>query len=153
MRMRGKKPIFSYKDTWDLETVLNPVIAAGLRKFYEVKHSPKSKWFGVSGKVIHDYQVANGLDIRMDTSKELLEKVDQYWDEILLKMIYAFEDKEPEGVSYNFDWDVVFDPKFRMVLTGDPKEKERYDKDCETHRQKVLEGRQLFIDYYDCLWW
>lgn len=152
-RLKGKKPIFSVKSTWNLENTLNPIIAAGLRKFYDVKHSPKGEWFGVPGKAIYSYQIANGLDVKMDTSEELLSEVSKYWDEILLKMIYAFEDKEPEIMSYNFDWDVSFDPEFTMTLTGDPKEKDRYDKDCEIHREKVLEGRKLFVEYYDCLWW
>jgi hypothetical protein len=42
MRMKGKKPIFSYKDTWSLDMVLSPIIAEGLKKFLEVKRGAKS---------------------------------------------------------------------------------------------------------------
>jgi hypothetical protein len=35
--MRGKKPIFSYKDTWNLDMTLLPIIIEGLKKFRAVE--------------------------------------------------------------------------------------------------------------------
>ena len=151
--MKGKKVIMSYKDTYNMDTVLNPVIAAWLKKFIEVKHSDKARLFGVpTGALAHHGLISEDRPI---------EDADKVWDEVLEKMLYAFDDNEPNITKYDFDFDFVptsVDPEYGQCYTmqlkpGTEAENERYDRDMKEHEAKVKEGRELFFKFYDNLWW
>ena len=137
--MKGKKPIFSYKDTWDLTVVLNPIIAEGLIKFRDtLEHSEKNfipcnltpnapkGWEGV-----HVYDEGD-IDLK------------QEWLDTLDKMIYAFKNEEPE-----YEGDFI-----PMTLTPtDESLWEKYLEDMNRHSERVKEGLHLFAKHYHDLWW
>ena len=151
MRMKGKKPIFNRKDTWSLNDVLSPIIAEGLKKFLEVKRSEKGEWFGVPGGAIEEYQKRNELPIDgWHADNETLKEADKVWEEILEKMIYAFENKEPNPDDYGYN--IEFKDG-KMVITGNVLERKRYAKDVTIHENKVKEGHELFGKFYNNLWW
>ena len=151
MKLKGKKPIFSYKDTWSLDHTLSPIISEGLKKFLEVKRSEKSEWFGVPGIAIDEYQKRNNLPReRFSATDEQLKEADKIWEEMLELMIYAFDAKEPDIGDYKFDFDFV-DGELKVV--GSLEGKSRYDQDMKEHEQKVLEGQELFGRAFKHLWW
>lgn len=146
MRMKGKKVIFNYRDTWDLSETLRPIIAAGLRKFLEVKANPKhSDWFGVPMR----------LDVaRIDASEDVVKE----WDDVLNKMLFAFESREPDMSDYDFTLDFVpkEDDELRgsmLVVKGKQSEYDRYREDVDEYHIKRQEGYELFGKYFSSLWW
>jgi hypothetical protein len=155
MRFKGKKPIASYKDTYDLPTVFDPIIAEGLRKFIEVKHGEKSGLFGVPTGAL----VLHGLVTEKET--EDLVYCDKVWDDVLNKIHYAFSDNGPNIREYDFDFDWIesgyvegYGQTYTMKLKeGTEAENARYDTDMKKHEAKVKEGRELFYKFYDNLWW
>ena len=147
MRMRGKKPIFSRKDTWDLGHTLSPIIAAGLKKFKEVVREPDT-----CAGCPFDF-VPNRVDVSDEELREGIVK----WHEVLDKMIYAFDRKEPEIPDGVFSDESV--PIEGSDLTGvrvhiDNQELyDEYKRDMEEWDRKVKEGRGLFSQHYSSLWW
>ncbi len=90
MRMKGKKPIFNYKDCWSLDNVLSDIIYAGLVKFKEelVDHPFKG----------HPIDFCDEAGDSTDTSF-------QEWIDTIDKMIYAFDlSQEPDIGDYNFSF-------------------------------------------------
>lgn len=79
MRMRGKLPIFSEKDCWNLDQTLLPIILEGLKKFRKVN--------------VHGYALIDDL-----CSSE------EEWQAILDEIIEALSQKEPE---YTGGWQDV----------------------------------------------
>ena len=148
MRMKGKKPIFNYKDTWSLDMVLSPIIAEGLKKFLEVKRSDKSDYFGIPGGVIEEYRKRNNLpEDGWHHTNEDLAKADVLWEEILEEMIYAFEDKEPNPDDFGYN---ITLKDGQLVSTGD---KEGFNKAMQEHEARVANGHELFGKFYKNLWW
>ena len=163
MRMKGKKAIFNYKDTYCLDNVLNPVILGALKKFYEVKHSDKSHLFGIPyhNLIKHGhYALPEGSSI-FDRTHAQDSEADAIWDEILLKMIYAFEGdlNVPDWDDYDFDYNTVVDGEdpeygklYRLESTNKD-ESSRYHDDMVQHNKRVKEGQELFGQFYDSLGW
>jgi hypothetical protein len=156
MRMKGKKPIFSYKDTWSLDSVLSPIIAEGLKKFLEVSNDPeKGQWFGVPG--IFETE---GLNLENDEDHLIAF---QAWQDCIEEMIYAFENKEPNMNDYDFSYvkgshhgekSGPDDRWTRHHMVPDNKDEyDRYRNDETIHLRKVQKGYDLFGKYYSALWW
>jgi hypothetical protein len=145
MRMKGKKPIFSYKDTFDLDATLSPIIYAGLVKFREVITSSDHEFArGVPGKVISEYYPD------YDGTGELPEGSFEKWVEIIDKMIFAFdESRVPDISEYNLLYECFDDD----IDEGNEDRHKKYDSDIREWRSKVLKGNHLFAEYRDCLWW
>lgn len=145
MKYTGKKGWqASVKDTWSLDATLSPIIAAGLRKFLE--------------------QGADKLGIPDAFYKECdLDEGSRQWIASIEKMLYAFEQEEPDINNYDFDFQFVDDEgnksKFPeacvpyTMQTTNPEEKARYDKHMEVHEQLRQEGLDLFAKYFKNLWW
>lgn len=145
MRMKGKKPIFGYKDTFNLDATLKPIIHAGLVKFREVITSSDHEFArGVPGKVLSvHYPDYDGMS-------EVPEGSFEKWVEIIDKMIFAFDDnEEPDIMEYDLRYEWFGDD----IDEGNEDRHKKYDADKSEWRIKVLEGRQMFADYQDCLWW
>lgn len=124
MRLRGKKPIFDIRDTYSLNSVLSPIIAAGLKRFREVSEMPDfSDRFGTP------------IEIYCEFGEEQAAKE---WKNIIDKMIYAFDVDEPVAPNSIFSCDDSF---------------ENYKSLCDDHHKKVQEGLELFAKYYLSLWW
>ncbi len=118
----------SYGDTWCMDETLAQIIAKHLRAFLKViKESP---YGGFPGELCDRYGHEQG-------AKE--------WNNILRKMIYAFEEykRRPE-IELNDDLE-------EDEIDG---EAEREREALEAERQKrIKEGMQLFVDYFKDLWW
>jgi hypothetical protein len=154
MRMKGKKPIFSYKDTWSLDSVLSPIISAGLKKFIEVSNDPeKGQWFGVPG--IFETE---GLNLENDEDHLIAF---QAWQECIEEMIYAFDNKDPDINDYDFSYvdgpghgEPTGNNTFRWNIVSDNiDESQRYREDSRNHEKRVQRGYDLFGKYYSALWW
>ncbi len=152
MRMRGKKPLFSYKDTWSLEMTLSPIICEGLKKFLEVISS-EDNCAGCPNTIF----IENNLD---PESKEDFDKALEIWYDELQKMIFAFDpNNEPKIEDYDFDYlhrnrKESEDGTVRYSLESTNKdEEERYNNALKEYAQKCEEGRMSFCKFYDSLWW
>lgn len=139
---------FGYKDTYGLDSTLNPIIAAGVRKFKEVlvTRNKDGKCFGVPSSVCYSDNVTD-TDI-------------QNWFDILDKIIYTFEDKEPDISAYNYnikmingDVDPVTGNTQVFFECDNDQEYNRYTNDLEIHVKKVQDGLNLFAKHYKDLWW
>lgn len=71
------------------------------------------------------------------------------WHSKIEKMIYAFEDIEPDICQYDFE----FGPIEENLPISNQAEYDRYRSDSDKHQQKVEEGRMLFAKHYSSLWW
>lgn len=143
MRMRGKKPLFGYKDTWNLDATLNTVIAAGLIKFKEVIQSDNCA--GCPGVFVED------------ESDAAHNKGMKDWYATLDKMIYAFSADEPEipddlFVMHSKPCEEEGYSEVNIEITDELAHK-RYREEEADHWKKVQEGRILFAKHYDSLWW
>lgn len=149
MRFKGKKPIASYKDTWNLEQTLRPIIGAAIRKFLEVKQQ-NSDWFGVPGVFTTD-----------ETSN--FEDAAKIWQEILEKMDYAFNQPAPNMDDYDFKFNKMTSKEVEVhgeimhrlgpITVTNEEELERYKKDEAEWKARCQEGYELFGKYFKHLWW
>ena len=143
---------FGYRDTYSLDHTLSPIIYAGLSKFHEVLEK-RNKEGGCLGVPI-DYCANPDVDV---TDQEV-----QNWLDDIKKMMYAFENKEPDMRNYNFSLDVVPVPGGiakegcsvpYTIECDNQEEKARYYADLDVHEKKVQEGLNLFANKYKSLWW
>ena len=150
MRMRGKKAIFNFKDTWSLDLVLSPIISAGLKRFKEVITDPKNEdSVGYPG-ALHVIAEEDATDDEMRA----------LWVDTLDTMIYAFDAKEPEMPNGMFkhtpnEVEVISGTKYTSteLKVKDEVRFARYKQDRDLHWAKVKEGHALFARFYTSLWW
>jgi len=145
----------SYRDTYSLDMTLPPIIYAGLSKFHSVleQKNREGKCLGVP----NEYCANPDVDV---TDQEI-----QNWLDDIKKMMYAFENKEPDMSLYNFKLTMVpvecelaksYEGKFGKSYTiecDNLEEKARYYVDCDEHERLVQEGLDLFSQKYRSLWW
>lgn len=155
MRYTKGKWVASYRDTYSLDYTLSPIIYAGLSKFYEVLEK-RNKEGGCLG-VPNEYCANPDVDV---TDQEV-----QNWLDDIKKMMYAFENKEPDMDLYNFklmtvpyedDITKVYEPKYGRsfkIECDNEEEKARYYADLDAHDKRVQEGLDLFSLRYKSLWW
>jgi len=152
MRLKGKKAIFNTKDTWDLDSTLSPIICAGLKKFKEVISDKKqNSSVGVPCNLLID----SGLDPQND---EDVDKGFELWLETLDKMIYSFEDIEPDlddySVSFVYDKeDIDSGFSWKNLRPSDEVAYADFRGAEDKHAAKVQEGLELFARYFKNLWW
>lgn len=150
IKRRGKWQ-FGYKDTFSLDYTLSPIIYAGLSRFHEVlsKRNKEGSCIGIPNEYMKD------------ESEWVTDSDVQDWLDDIKKMMYAFENKEPEMKDYNFSLSMV------PVEGGVAKEgcsvpytiecdnegeKARYYADMDVHEKRVQEGLNLFGQKYKSLW-
>lgn len=157
MKMRGKLPIFGYKDTYSLCDTFDPIIYQGLKKFKEVVTSSDHPW-GASTpcKVLCEL-----FPDAKNFTNEQSEQGHKVWLDYLDEMIYAFKNKEPDISEYKFTFvegeghgEKTSDGFYQYNMEADNQEEyDRYKDDCKEHEERVEFGRGLFIKFYSCLWW
>lgn len=157
MRMKGKKPIFNYKDTFSMDATLNPIIHAGLTKFADtIEEKINDPWIGVPSSVLADYFPDH------DVEDEITNDHVMKWIEIVREMAFAFSDYEPDPGDYGFEIEFIGTsdhPKEEVVVytrrtrINNQDEWDRYGKDIELARKRADKGRELFAKYYNDLWW
>ena len=130
---------------------LSPIIYAGLSKFYEVLEK-RNKEGGCLG-VPNEYM--------KDEAEWITDSDVQDWLDDIKKMMYAFENKEPDMKDYNFSLEMV--PVQGVAKEGmsvpytiecdNEEEKARYYADMDAHELRVQEGLNLFGQKFKSLWW
>ena len=143
---------FGYKDTWSMDLVLKQIIADGVRKFKEVIIEKKdTDYVSVPISVFTKEELSNFVDV---TDEHF-----QRWVDILDKIIYAFEDNEPSTDDYNYTHEFIrgepdeHGNTSMTILRSDENEHQRWLNDSKIHKDKVLDGRKLFAEHFDGLWW
>jgi len=143
---------FGYRDTYSLDHTLSPIIHAGLSKYHEVLEK-RSKENGCLG-VPSEYCANPDVDV---TDQEV-----ENWLDDIQKMMYAFENKEPDMRDYNFSLEMVPVPGGAAkegrsipytIECDNEEEKARYYADMDVHELRVQEGLNLFGQKYKSLWW
>lgn len=151
MRMRGKKAIYNYSDTFSLESTLAPIIKAGLEKFRDVlvQRNSQGDILGIPCGVENTHQI-----LLEDGSEEAFQE----WISTLDKMIVGFSD-EIDIAEYDFSYDMTNEKveedgsvSYTLSCTNED-EATRYREDCKLHHQQRLEGRELFAKHFEDLWW
>lgn len=143
---------FGYRDTYSLDHTLSPIIYAGLSRFHEVLER-RNKEGGCLG-VPNEYCANPDVDV---TDQEV-----QNWLDDIKKMMYAFENKEPDMRDYNFSLSMVEVPNGvakegcsvpYTIECDNEEEKARYYADMDVHEAKRQEGLDLFSSKFRSLWW
>ena len=152
MRYSKGKWIASYRDTYSLDHTLSPIIHAGLSKFHEVleKRNKEGGCLGVPSEYMKD------------ESEWVTDSDVQDWLDDIKKIMYAFENKEPDMKDYSFSLNMVPVPGgiakegYSVPYTiecDNEEEKARYYADMDAHEKRVQEGLNLFGQKYKSLWW
>lgn len=151
MYMNRKGVQFGSRDCYDLRIVLGKINANAIRTFKETieKRDKEGLMYGLPCDVcefddnygVKDWQAAK-----------------QKWFDILDAIIYALEDKEPCSSDYYDTQMICGEPDSRglipvTIVRSDEEAHEKYAEDYKIHREKVLEGRKLFAEHFDSLWW
>lgn len=153
MRLKGKLPIFNYKDTWSLDSTLSPIICEGLKKFLEVVTS-EDTCAGCPHIIFNE----NNLN---SESEEDFDKALEIWHNELRKMIFAFDEdaEKPDIGGYDFEIRFVDLGKTEKGFTrtrteiDSQDEYDRYNKDIEDYEEKRREGLELTFKRWNNLWW
>ena len=155
MRYTRGKWTASYRDTFSLDTTLSPIIYAGLSRFHDVleQKNREGKCIGIPSAYCSDCETGpTDIDV-------------QNWLDDIKKMMYAFENKEPDMSLYDFKLTMVpvecnlaksYEGKFGKSYTiecDNLEEKARYRADCDEHERLVQEGLDLFAKRWKSLWW
>lgn len=142
----------SYRDTWSLDQTLSPIIYAGLSKFHSVLEQ-KNREGGCLG-VPSEYCANPDVDV---TDQEV-----QDWLDDIKKMMYSFENKEPDMEAYDFHMNMIpveggvakegCSIPYTIVSTNQA-ETDRYTEACREHERLVQDGLDLFSQKFKSLWW
>ena len=147
MRYTGRKGWkASYRDTWNLDSALSPIILAGLERFKEVMD--KDIYSGVPSRLVENHDGPTDEEAKL-------------WRTIIDKMIYAFDEANAPDCK-DYDYKLVSGPNdgevheggyilWDMVPTNED-EQERYYRDKHQYEIDVQEGLDLFGKYYKNLW-
>ena len=152
MRKSKGKWVFGYKDTYSLDQTLSPIIYAGLEKFHSVleQKNHEGKCLGVPSEYCSDCETG-------PTDSDV-----QNWLDDIKKMMYAFENKEPDIRDYDFKLETVPVPGGvarqgcsvpYTIECDNLEEKARYYADCDEHERLVREGLELTFRKWQSLWW
>lgn len=152
MRMKGKKVIFDRKDTYSLDSVLEPIILAGLVKFKEVlvERNSTGECWGVPAWAFDD----------ADENHEDFETATKNYMAALDLMIYAFDpSKEPSQKDVGLETTWVRTPvegSSNTRITFERNSEDAYEKWGQAlyvWNAKCEEGRELFGKHFKSLWW
>jgi len=157
--MRGKKPIFGFKDSVDLCDVLASVIGEGVARFRKDLLDQADQRNALVGIPMQVYVDLYGGDAyQMSISEEHEEHAFKEWIAILDKITYAFLDEGPEYEG-DFDWSSPTTPptkgaakRFMSLVPTDQAAWDEYCKRSDLHSKKCREGRELFAKYVDDMW-
>lgn len=155
MRFSKGKWAASYRDTFSLDVTLSPIIYAGLKRFHDVleQKNREGACLGVPAAYCSH------------PDAEVTDSDVQNWLDDIKKMMYAFENKEPDMSLYDFKLTMVpvecelaksYEGKFGKSYTiecDNLEEKARYYADCEEHDRLVQEGLDLLALRWKSLWW
>jgi len=153
MRMRGKKPIFSRSDTYDLVSVMERLIVAGLKAFLR-----DTETHPFAGCPMNIYWELFGEEYPQEGySPEQDAEASALWRKRLRFIVDSLEAEEP---LYMGKWDHGPDhgkeglPGF-TVWNMVPTDQEAYDRvkeETEQWDKNRKEALRLFAQHFDNLW-
>ena len=128
---------FSNRALWSLDHTCTDFILPRLKAF---RHSE-----------LHGTPMLDGYEHEQSDSD--FEKMTREWEEILDKMILAFEYHHKDGNDIDFgfiDYEITEDKKFEIKTNEEQYKKGREE---ELRREQIMvEGFGLFAKYYQSLW-
>jgi hypothetical protein len=154
-------------DTWSLDHTLATIIYPALLQLKATKHGLPSEFVDDVGGA--NWEEQDSFDFYKETHDESWQKGAERWDEVLDKMIWAFEQlvKEDYNSKYHhgeakYDW-VKSDKQIHNPITGKVEETyQMVDKNPEEHwfdseglmlhEKRMQEGFELFGKYFRNLW-
>ena len=163
MYIKKGKLVFHNKDLWNLDIVLSKIILQALIQFKD------SKRHGYPTQAIKD--VYSGQFSEEELSNMMMNSsydeklVIEYWEKCIDNMIFAFsEHKEYYEIEESLT-EIKTKPVDNSRLTEmsfvpksgyTQKDVDEYDIRRKSYddniKKRILEGRDLFIKYYDSLW-
>lgn len=164
MRMRGKKPIISYKDTWNLDqSVFIPVIVEALKKYRSIESDFKGtpatflKRTKRPGCAFND-NTPEFKERCLDNEPDDLGYIDhERWNKTIDFIIESLEAKEPE---YEGEIDMTFDeadPETGLskvnLKVSDEELWDKYKKETERWERNRRRAVELFAVYFFDFWW
>jgi len=168
-KKRGTRKIsidIDHHDTWSMDHNLALIILPLLIQLKATKHGIPSEFADVGGEP-HGSQ--SSFDFYTETHNEAFDQGVKRWEEVLDKMIWAFEqiafdnyDEKYRHGEPKFDW-IKTDKKFANPISGKMEDTyQMVDKNPDEHwydvvghqmhDERVQEGLDLFGKYYRSLW-
>ena len=162
MYIKKGKLVFHEKDLWNLDIVLSKIIVQALTQF---KHSKRHGYPSQAIKDCYFESVSEKeLSNMMMNSSYDESLVITYWEKCIDDMIFAFtehkdyyEIEEPltESKTYrstNNLTQMTFVPKDGYTQKDIDEYNIREKEYNDAIKKRTLEGRNLFMKYYDSLW-
>ena len=163
MYIKKGKLIFHNKDLWNLDMVLSKIISQALIQF---KNSNRHGYPTQAIKDVYFEQVSEKELSNMMMNSSYDEKlVIEYWEKCLDNMIFAFsehkeyyeiEESLTEAKSYPTKnpklTGMTFVPKNGYTQKDVDEYNIRQKAYDDAIKKRTLEGRNLFMKYYDSLW-
>lgn len=153
-------------DTWNLDHTLAKIIYPALLQLKVEKHGVPGIFVEVGGE---DYSDQMSFDFYSESHDEAWKEGAKRWDEILDKMIWAFQQLSSDDYSSqyhhgkaDYDW-IKTDKTYPNPVTGKVEptyqmvdknpEEHWYDHvGHQLHEERIQEGLELFGKYYRNLW-
>jgi len=153
-------------DTWSMDSTLALIIYPMLLQLKSTKHGVPNGFAEVGGE---DYQDQDSFDFYKENQDELFNERIKSWDEVLDKMIWAFQqlaegdyDKKYHHGDAKYEWKEtdtlypnpqtgVMEPTYQMVDKNP--EEHWYDHVGHIkHEERIQEGLELFGKHFRSLW-
>ena len=153
-------------DTWSFDHTLAQIIYPALLQLRETKQGIPSDFAMAGGE---DYLEQDSFDFYKETNQECFEKRCEQWNEVLEKIIWAFQQLTIDDYSSQYyhgnaeyDWvetDHLYpnpisgkmEPTYQMV-DKNPDEHWFDSEGLKLHEERIQEGLDLFGKYYRSLW-
>lgn len=146
MRMKYGKVVFGYRDTFDMDATLKPIIHDAIVKFRDTLVERNNKGLVVGVPILKscsDVQLMEYGSADFDG-----------WINTLNKIIYSFGSNEPNIMKYDVDFQFEdIENNRKTTSVNNEVAYEQFKEDCKIHEEKVKEGLNLFAEYYQSLWW
>lgn len=153
-------------DTYSLDHTLALIILPALIQLRHTKQGVPNEFAMVGGE---DYVDQQSFDFYTETNSEMFDKRVEQWQEVLDKMIWAFQQlalEEYDDLYHHgkmeMDW-IKTDKQYPNPITGkmedtyqmvdkNPNEHWYDSVGHQLHEDRIQEGLELFGKYYRALW-
>ena len=142
-------------DTWNMNSTLAYIILPMLK---QLKESKRGSHFMPAHAQISTYSTQFCFDFYKEGDDDAWEEGHKQWEEIMVKMIWAFEqanvdwEKQYESGESDFTWEKIANTDLIEMKHG-PNHTYVYDSEgARKHSERMQEGFDLFGKYYKSLW-
>jgi len=151
MRYSKGKWIASNRDTWSVDSTLNKIVYAYIKKLYD--GLSKSECHGVPMMYVQRQAEIDGLDCSWNGD---VDKADALRMKDLEELLWVFGTEEPDISAYDFDypnWLNDTDGGGIDFTCSNVAERDRYHNDCVAYDERKKKGYILFGQIYSTLDW